>query len=69
RDLLLNTPGVELVNQFGTELRVLCDSSLKLEDIRLIIKQFSGDAAIQQVGANLEDVFISLTKPAAEQAR
>jgi hypothetical protein len=48
---------------------VLCDTSLKLEDIRLIIKQFAGDAVIKQVDANLEDVFISLTKPAAEQAR
>ena len=67
RDLLLNTAGVKLVNQFGTELRVLCDSSLKLEDIQIIIRQFAADAVLEQVTANLEDVFIALTKPVAEQ--
>lgn len=65
REALLGTQGVELVNQFGTELRVLCDSSLGLADIQKVTSRFISKVAMQPADANLEDVFIALTKPQA----
>ena len=63
RDALLSTQGVQLVNQFGTELRVLCDSSIGISDVQIIVNQYAKDVVLESVVANLEDVFIALTKP------
>ena len=63
RDALLSTQGVQLVNQFGTELRVLCDSSIGISDVQIIVNQYDKGVVLESVDANLEDVFIVLTKP------
>lgn len=63
RDALLRAQGVQLVNQFGTELRVLCDSSIGISAIQNIVNQYAKDVVLEPVVANLEDVFIALTKP------
>ena len=66
RAALLATQGVQLVNQFGTELRVLCASSLGLEEVQGIVDNIVSGRALKPADANLEDVFIALTQPKAQ---
>ena len=63
RAALLATPGVQLVNQFGTELRVLCTASLGVDEVQTIVDKVVSGRALKPADANLEDVFIALTQP------
>ena len=60
--VLMKTPGIQLVNQFGTELRVITSSLLTLEALHKIISEYHKiPFELAPVSPNIEDAFISLT--------
>jgi len=62
---LRGEPDVVLINQFGSELRVIARPSLNPQRLEQLIRSETGrDCRLQPDRANLEDVFISLTQPA-----
>lgn len=62
RDALLANKRVQLVNQFGTELRILCDASIDLAELQSQVDTYANGAVLEPTEANLEDVFIALTQ-------
>ncbi len=62
---LRRLPGIELVNQFGDELRVVANAGVLLEALEAETQQLHAQpVAWERVPANLEDVFIALTSRA-----
>jgi len=58
--------GLMLINQFGTELRVVVDPALSPADIEQVVSRISGaPVSIEDCDPNLEDVFIALTQDQA----
>lgn len=53
---------IHLLNQFGSELRIIIDKDADLEKVKNIMLKFTDDATLLPAKANLEDVFISLTQ-------
>ena len=69
RDALMSMAGVVLVNQFGNELRVICDASIGVSDLQHTIAGLTSQAiTFVPTEANLEDVFIALTQEPKEAA-
>ena len=61
-DALVTAPGVLLVNQFGTELRIITSSSLAPEVLQNIISEHHKiPFQLTNVSPNIEDAFMSLT--------
>ncbi|MCF7821776.1 MAG: ABC transporter ATP-binding protein [Mariprofundaceae bacterium] len=59
---LLAMPGVQVLNQFGDQLRIITDASLKSGPLEAAInRQCGGHVKVRQVQPDIEDVFISLT--------
>jgi drug efflux transport system ATP-binding protein len=59
---LMNTPGVQLVNQFGSELRIITDKSVTREQLVKVVNEFHHESfRLEKVTPSIEDVFISLT--------
>ena len=61
--VLRSTDGVQLVNQFGEELRVVVKKEFAKVDLENIMQEYIKEKIqLSQTRANLEDVFIALTK-------
>ncbi len=59
---LTDLPGIQLVNQFGSELRIITDLSVTPEQLRMIIAEnYKTPFQLQAVTPGIEDAFISLT--------
>lgn len=59
---LLKTPGIELVNQFGSELRIITDTSLPQDKLQtLVAENYEMPFQLQAVKPSIEDAFITLT--------
>ncbi|MFV2004745.1 MAG: ABC transporter ATP-binding protein [Gammaproteobacteria bacterium] len=59
---LMNTPGVQLVNQFGSELRIITDKSVTSEQLVKVVNEFHHERfSLEKVTHSIEDAFISLT--------
>ena len=59
---LTELPGIQLVNQFGSELRIITDLSVTPEQLRMIIAEnYKTPFQLQAVTPGIEDAFISLT--------
>ena len=62
-DVLRKTNGVHLVNQFGEELRIVVKKEFVKIDLENIMQEYIKEKIqLSQTRANLEDVFIALTK-------
>ena len=62
RDQLQCMPGVLVLNQYGEELRVITDKSVKNGMIKEIIDEFyQKEVQVTEAQATIEDVFITLT--------
>lgn len=67
RDALVEMKGVLLVNQFGDELRVICDAGLGADTLQILVAGFTGETVdFVDTETNLEDVFIALTRDPSE---
>ena len=65
---LVKDPAIQLVNQFGSELRIITDTSVTLEQLRNIIAEHYGlPFQLQTVTPSIEDAFISLTSNGEKQ--
>jgi len=52
-----------LLNQFGTELRIISKPETKLASIQAVVDRYvKNDGRLQEGSSNLEDVFIALTQ-------
>lgn len=59
---LSKAPGVRLVNQFGSELRIITEASVTSESLqKLIASNYTEPFELQLVTASMEDAFMSLT--------
>ncbi len=59
---LIRMPGIQLVNQFGSELRIIADLSVSAEQLQsLVAENFKKSFQLQQVPPGIEDAFMSLT--------
>jgi len=59
---LMTISGVKILNQFGEELRIITDGSVVSDTLSAMLKSFyEREIEVTQVGATIEDVFISLT--------
>jgi len=62
-EVLHRTKGVHIVNQFGEELRVVVKQELKKRELEHLMQEYIQEKIVlQEVNANLEDVFIALTQ-------
>ena len=65
---LTDLPGIQLVNQFGSELRIITDLSVTPEQLRMIIAEnYKTPFQLQAVTPGIEDAFISLTSNEKKQ--
>lgn len=63
RDVLIDMDGMILVNQFGTELRLVVAPEVKQSELEATIMTVTGKpSSLQPSEPNLEDVFIALTQ-------
>ena len=61
-DRLLKLEGVELVNQFGQELRIITNQSASLDQLQELIDQYQAESIkVTVVSPSIEDAFMSLT--------
>ena len=59
---LLRIDGVQLVNQFGGDLRIIASAAVTPESLRQTIARFHGEVAeIEAVDTSIEDAFMSIT--------
>ncbi len=65
---LIKTPGIQLVNQFGSELRIITDVSLTQDKLQHIIAEnYEIPFQLHTVMPGIEDAFISLTSNGEKQ--
>jgi len=65
---LMKSPGIQLVNQFGSELRIITDVSVTSDQLRMIIAEnYEIPFQLQAVTPSIEDAFISLTSNGEKQ--
>lgn len=61
-------PGIQLVNQFGSELRIITEASVTLDQLRDFINaHYEKPFLLQAVTPSIEDAFISLTHNGEKQ--
>jgi len=59
---LMNLPGIELVNQFGSELRIIASTLVKFDELeKLIGDYYAKPFRLTPVSPSIEDAFMSLT--------
>jgi ABC-2 type transport system ATP-binding protein len=59
---LIKMPGVQLVNQFGSELRIIAESSMMADELKKILGKYQNEPfQLVPVTPNIEDAFMSLT--------
>lgn len=59
---LMDIPGVQVLNQFGEELRIITDNVIDVDRLRTVLNDFYlQDIDVLQVKPTIEDVFIALT--------
>ena len=65
---LTKMPGIRLVNQFGSELRIITDTSITPEQLqKLIAEYYKSSFQLQAVTPSIEDAFILLTSSEQKQ--
>ena len=65
---LTEMPGIQLVNQFGSELRIITDASVTPDQLqKLIAEHFESSFQLQAATPSIEDAFISLTSNGEQQ--
>jgi len=65
---LMNLPGIELVNQFGSELRIIASTLVKFDELeKLIGDYYAKPFRLTPVSPSIEDAFMSLTSNGADQ--
>lgn len=65
---LINNAGIQLVNQFGSELRIITDASVTPDWLHnLITEHYEAPFQLQAVAPSIEDAFISLTSNGEKQ--
>lgn len=65
---LMEMPGIQLVNQFGSELRIITDASVTSDQLyNIITKHYESSFQLQAVTPSIEDAFISLTSNGEKQ--
>ncbi len=61
--ILAQTKGVQVLNQFGEELRIIADNALELDDLKAVLFDFyAKNIDVELVKPTIEDVFIALTQ-------
>lgn len=55
-------PGICLINQYGSELRLMGTPQLIRGEIETLVSSFAPQAAVRETEPNLEDVFMALTQ-------
>lgn len=64
---LMNFPGIVLVNQFGSELRIIASTRVSPDQLeQLISKYYSDSFQLIAVSPSIEDAFMSLTDQGAK---
>ncbi len=64
---LMNFPGIALVNQFGSELRIIASTRVSIDQLeQLISKYYSDSFQLIAVSPSIEDAFMSLTDQGAK---
>jgi len=59
---MMQSKGIKLVNQFGSELRIVADTSVTPDKLQnLIATHYNQTFQLQTVTPSIEDAFISLT--------
>jgi len=59
---LMKAEGVQLVNQFGTELRIIAETSVTVDELQKIIAEYQSEPfQLVPVTPCIEDAFMSLT--------
>ena len=67
-DALMNLPGIELLNQFGSELRIIASTQVKFDQIEKLIAHYHAEPfQLTPVSPSIEDAFISLTSHGTDQ--
>ena len=67
-DALINFPGIELVNQFGSELRIIASTLVKFDELEKLIAHYHAKAfQLTAVSPSIEDAFMSLTSHGGDQ--
>lgn len=65
---LMKVPGVQLVNQFGNELRIITDTSVTVDQVNRIIGEYQKEKIqVVSVTPSIEDAFMSLTSNGDKQ--
>ncbi len=65
---LMEMPGIQLVNQFGSELRIITDASVTSDQLyNTITKHYESSFQLLAVTPSIEDAFISLTSNSEKQ--
>ena len=66
--VMMENPGIQLVNQFGSELRIITEASMTPGQLQnLIAMHYEKPFQIQVVTPSIEDAFISLTRDGQQQ--
>jgi ABC-type multidrug transport system ATPase subunit len=67
-DALMNLPGIELVNQFGSELRIIASTRVKFDELEKLIAHYHAKPfQLTAVSPSIEDAFMSLTSHGGDQ--
>lgn len=65
---LMNFPGIELVNQFGAELRIIASTRVEFNRLEQLIGEYHADPFhLVAVSPSIEDAFMSLTNQGEKQ--
>ncbi len=65
---LMNFSGIQLVNQFGNELRIIASARVRSDQLeKLICDYHAGSFQLKPVSPSIEDAFMSLTSHGEEQ--
>lgn len=61
--ILKSIQGILVLNQFGSELRIVTDNTIDINDLKTRLHhQSASDISLQEVSASIEDVFMTLTR-------
>ena len=64
----MNLPGIELVNQFGSELRIIASTLVKFDELEKLIGDYHARPfQLTPVSPGIEDAFMSLTSHGSDQ--